>query len=123
MKNKKFRLTEYNIHRYNFFVKNRLSLAAVLISIKYNEDHYFDNKFYSRVGGVSLTELNFLEKEMLYLLNYELYISSETYEKYLNEIYKNSIEDESVCMDDIKYVDEDKDTEIIPSVDNMRFTQ
>eukprot|EP00826_Nyctotherus_ovalis_P042453 TRINITY_DN4368_c0_g1_i15.p1 TRINITY_DN4368_c0_g1~~TRINITY_DN4368_c0_g1_i15.p1 ORF type:complete len:126 (+),score=17.79 TRINITY_DN4368_c0_g1_i15:176-553(+) len=41
MKNPDFLLTEYNIHR--------LSLAAVLLAIKYNEDYYFDNKHLSLI--------------------------------------------------------------------------
>lgn len=46
-------LTYYNIHR--------LLFAAVLISIKYNEDSYYDNKFYSEIAGVKLKELKMME--------------------------------------------------------------
>lgn len=81
---------------------NRLALTAILLAVKYNEDCYFDNKYYAKIGGISLKELNYLERIMLGLMNYELYVSGEEYEMYLNEIYKNSIKDESVCMEEIE---------------------
>ena len=33
----------------------------MLLAIKYNEDDYYSNKYYARVGGISLCELNELE--------------------------------------------------------------
>ena len=50
---KKFRLNYYNIHK--------IIVAAMIIAIKYNEDDYFDSIFYSKVGGVSIKELDKLE--------------------------------------------------------------
>ncbi len=67
-------------------------LAATLIAVKFNEDLYFDNQYYARVGGVPLEELNFLEREILTLLDYEISVDSELYLKYLNEILVNSME-------------------------------
>ena len=40
-------LTHYNIHRILF--------SSLLVSIKYNEDSYFDNNFYSQIAGVNKT--------------------------------------------------------------------
>ena len=62
-----------------------------MLAIKYNEDHYYDNSFYARVGGVSLEELNFLEREMLLLLRYELYVQPQLFQKYLAEIRASSV--------------------------------
>eukprot|EP01022_Parablepharisma_sp_SALTPOND_P001187 TRINITY_DN105776_c0_g1_i1.p3 TRINITY_DN105776_c0_g1~~TRINITY_DN105776_c0_g1_i1.p3 ORF type:complete len:108 (-),score=17.03 TRINITY_DN105776_c0_g1_i1:101-424(-) len=70
----------------------------MLLAIKYNEDQYFDNKYYARVGGVSLEELNFLEREILSLLDYELYVDPNIYKKYLNEILVNSMDQPVVLM-------------------------
>ena len=42
-------LTHYNIHRILF--------SSLLVSIKYNEDSYFDNNFYSQIAGVKPNEL------------------------------------------------------------------
>ena len=67
-------ITEYNIHR--------LVLTSLIISIKYNEDLIFENKYYSEVAGVSIKEFNSLEREFLTIINFNLYISDEEFLKY-----------------------------------------
>ena len=47
-------LTHYNIHRILF--------SSLLVSIKYNEDSYFDNNFYSQIAGVKPNELKLFFK-------------------------------------------------------------
>ena len=67
-------LTYYNIHRILF--------GAVLISIKYNEDTYYDNKFYSEIAGVKLKELKLIEYSFLELSNFNVFINDQEYEQY-----------------------------------------
>ena len=67
-------ITEYNIHRF--------LLMSLIISIKYNEDLIFDNKYYSEVAGVSIKEFNSLESEFLTIINFDLYIPDEEFFKY-----------------------------------------
>lgn len=50
-------------------------MASIILSIKYNDDDYYKNDYYSKVGGVAINELNKLEAELLDLLEYELYVS------------------------------------------------
>ena len=69
-------LTYYNIHRILF--------TSVLISIKYNEDSFYDNKYYSEIAGVKLKELKLLEYSFISMIDFKLYVSDEIYEKYLN---------------------------------------
>ena len=72
-------LTHYNIHRILF--------SSVLISIKYNEDSYFDNNFYSQIAGVKPNELKLLEYTFLESNDFSIYVNDieyEQYEKYLN---------------------------------------
>ena len=72
-------LTHYNIHRILF--------SSVLISIKYNEDSYFDNNFYSQIAGVKPNELKLLEYTFLEYNDFNIYVEDieyEQYEKYLN---------------------------------------
>ena len=69
-------LTYYNIHRILF--------TSVLISIKYNEDSFYDNKYYSEIAGVKLKELKLLEYSFISMVNFKLYVSDEIYEKYQN---------------------------------------
>ncbi len=52
------------------------------MAIKYNEDDYFSNEFYSKVGGISLQEINALEYESLILIKHTLFVEQEFFLKY-----------------------------------------
>ena len=67
-------LMDSNIHRVMF--------AGIIIAIKYNEDDFYSNKYYSTVGGISTRELCTLEYEFVKLLKYSLFINTQTYDKY-----------------------------------------
>ena len=67
-------LTYYNIHRILF--------GSVLISIKSNEDSYYDNKFYSEIAGVQLKELKSIEYTFLQLSDFNVFVNEEEYEQY-----------------------------------------
>lgn len=54
----------------------------MVISIKYNEDDYFSNEFYSRVGGVQKSEIDRLEYSFLNLSGYNLYVNEEVFDRY-----------------------------------------
>ena len=81
-------LTYYNIHR--------LLFGAVLISIKFNEDSYYDNKFYSEIAGVKLKELKMIEYKFLELNNFNIFINHKEYEQYRQylEEFNNILDDE-----------------------------
>ena len=72
-------LTPYNIHRVLF--------SSVIISIKYNEDSYYDNNFYAQIAGIKPDELQLLEYKFFELNDFNVYVSDkefEQYEKYLS---------------------------------------
>ena len=69
-------LNPHNIHR--------LFMSCCLLAIKYNEDCFYSNEYYARVGGVDLKEINDLERCCIQLLNFDLYVNDEIYEKYVN---------------------------------------
>ena len=73
----KVTLTHYNIHRILF--------SSILMGIKFNEDNFYDNKYYSQIAGVKLKELKVLEYNFIKMLNCELYVSRYLYDKY--ELY------------------------------------
>ena len=77
-------LTYYNIHRILF--------AAIIIAIKYNEDSFYDNKYYSEIAGVDLKELNIMENTFVEMCHFRLYIADDIFEKYYK--YLNSLEDD-----------------------------
>ena len=73
-KNSRINLTYNNIYRILF--------TSILLSIKYNEDQYFDNKYYAEIAGVKLKELNILEYNFAQMMNYSFFVNDEIYKKY-----------------------------------------
>ena len=74
-------LSEYNIYKILF--------TSILIAIKYNEDLYYDNKFYAKIAGVTPKELKKMEIEFLRLIKFELYVNKKDFDKY--KMYINKI--------------------------------
>jgi hypothetical protein len=73
-KKKKIILTEYNIHR--------LLFISILVAIKFLEDKYFTNIFYSKICGIKIEILNKMEYEFVCGLNFEMYIEKDFFYKY-----------------------------------------
>lgn len=53
-----------------------------MAAIKYNEDDFYSNQYYSKVGGVTLQEINALEDEFLKMINFSLWIDKQEFDKY-----------------------------------------
>ncbi len=81
-------ITEYNVHR--------LLFSSILIGIKYNEDQYYDNTYYSQIAGVTTKELGILEAELLEIIDYNLYVKDEEYKKYFEYLTELTKEKRSV---------------------------
>lgn len=79
-------LTYHNIHRIIF--------SSILISIKYNEDNYYDNKYYAEIAGVKIKELKLLEYNFISLLHFNLFIQDDIYEKYKQYLLEFECEQE-----------------------------
>ena len=73
-------LTYHNIHRIIF--------SSIIISIKYNEDNYYDNQYYAEIAGVKIKELKLLEYNFISLLHFNLFIKDEIYEKYKQYLFE-----------------------------------
>lgn len=58
----------------------------MIVAIKYNEDDFFSNEFYSKVGGVSKKEIDNLEYEFLTLIDFNLYVSDDLFIRYYDYI-------------------------------------
>ncbi|KAL7678706.1 putative cyclin PHO80, Cyclin-like superfamily [Plasmopara halstedii] len=61
-------------------------MQGVVLAAKFFDDHYFNNAYYAKVGGVPCPEMNELEVEYLLLINFSLHVSCETYARYYNEL-------------------------------------
>ncbi len=57
-----------------------------MIAAKYIDDSYYYNNDYAKIGGVSNKEINALEAEMIKLLNFELHVTAEKFEKYKDQL-------------------------------------
>ena len=72
-------LTYYNIHRILF--------ASILIAIKYNEDEFYENKFYAEIAGIKVTELKIIEYNFFCMCDFNLYVDEDiflNYSRYLD---------------------------------------
>ena len=80
------RLCEINNFTINSLNIYKIIFSSLVLAIKYNEEVIFDNKFFARIGGISLSEMNFLETVYLNLINFKLYVSDEIFETYIENI-------------------------------------
>ena len=78
LKMNKIILTEFNVHRMFF--------SSLLLAIKYNEDNFYTNKFYSNVSGLKCSELNKLELKFVTEIKFDLFVDKNLYEKYKNNL-------------------------------------
>ena len=74
----KFLLNRKNIHR--------ILLIAIVLAIKYLDDVYSDNLFYSQVGGITIAEFNFLEAELISIIDCNIYVNPLLYSQYNKEV-------------------------------------
>ncbi|PIA58509.1 hypothetical protein AQUCO_00500447v1 [Aquilegia coerulea] len=70
---------------------HRLLVTSVMVAAKVLDDVHYNNAFYARVGGVSNNELNRLELELLFLLDFSVVISSRVFESYCLHLEKEMI--------------------------------
>ncbi len=87
--NPNFVVNSLNIHR--------LLITSVMISAKFFDDQYFNNAYYAKVGGVPCKEMNSLEVEFLFLTNFSLFVTYETYKQYHTELRNHSINSTCDC--------------------------
>lgn len=83
-RNPKFFISSFNIHR--------LLITSVMVSAKFFDDKYYNNAYYAKVGGIGNKELNAMELEFLYLVNFQLHVAPDVYQQYLDELLPEAAE-------------------------------
>ena len=73
-KYKNYILTYYNTHRLYF--------TAILLAIKFHEDNFKSNKFYSTISGIKLRDLNLMEYTFSIDISFNLYIKNSLFKIY-----------------------------------------
>lgn len=61
----------------------KIILSALVITLKYNEAHYFTNRYYSSIGGIRNKDLNLID---LTLIDFSLYIKPSEYSRYYTNL-------------------------------------
>ncbi|XP_057719168.1 cyclin-P3-1-like [Arachis stenosperma] len=73
-------LTSFNAHR--------LLITSLLVAVKFLDDRYFSNAYYAQVGGISTQEMNRMELEFLFSLEFRLFVTTEMFVKYCEKLDK-----------------------------------
>ena len=81
-------LTKCNIYK--------LILASFVVAIKYNEDFIYSMDIFSKIGGISSTELKNLELKFLFMIEFDLFIEKELYYNYYNNLKSLNLENEEI---------------------------
>ncbi|KAK2370265.1 cyclin p2-1 [Trifolium repens] len=70
---------------------HRLLVTSVMVASKMLDDEHYNNAVYARVGGVSNAELNKLELELLFLLDFKVMVSTWVFESYCLHLEKEML--------------------------------
>lgn len=65
---------------------HRLVVTAVMLAAKLMDDKYYNNAFYAKIGGITTSELNHMELEMLRMLDYRTFVSSSRVHELLGRL-------------------------------------
>ncbi|KAK4749781.1 hypothetical protein SAY87_027230 [Trapa incisa] len=80
---------------------HRLLVTSVMVAAKMLDDAHYNNGFYARVGGISNAELNRLEIELLFLLDFGVVVSSRVFESYCLHLERDELVNGSEGMNRI----------------------
>ena len=78
----------------SYYIIHKLILGAMMLAIKYNEDEFYSLKYYAKIGGVSLSEITNLEYNFLSLIDFNLYIKQDLFDKYNDYILSSDSDDD-----------------------------
>jgi hypothetical protein len=78
-----FLLTELNVHR--------VVISAILLAAKFFDDAYYNNAYYAKIGGVLVAEMNGLEVDFLFRINFSLHVTPELFQKYRAELVSHAV--------------------------------
>ncbi|KAH6789619.1 cyclin p4 [Perilla frutescens var. frutescens] len=76
----------------NSFNVHRLLITSVMLSAKFMDDMYYNNAYYAKVGGISTTEMNFLEVDFLFGLGFHLNVTPTTFHTYCSYLQREMMQ-------------------------------
>merc|ERR1719384_645936 len=81
--NPEFLVNSLNVHR--------IIITSVMLAAKFFDDHYYNNAYYGKVGGVSTSEVNSLEIEFLFMVNFNLFVTTDEYDVYNQRLMTHAV--------------------------------
>lgn len=84
-------LSRYNIHR--------LLVVSMMVSCKFYEDYYIDNESWATIAGMSLQEINRLERKFLTYIGFEINTKLDWFLNYVQMLLSYAVENELVEID------------------------
>ena len=113
------RITKINHFSLTYYNIQKLILAAFILAIKYNEDIYYLMSIYSKIGGVTLSELNKLEFEYIKLIGFDFFLDQKLYDKYYNDLMSLKADSED-NEEDYENSDDEIDNKIVEKEINQQ---
>ena len=89
----------------------KLILASMVIAIKFNEDNFYSSEVYAKLGGLSVSELNYLEFQFLILIKFSLFIEKDLFDKYYYNLLSFQEEEDNENIEENNTEEEDEKTE------------
>eukprot|EP00750_Incisomonas_marina_P025006 INCI5280.1.p1 GENE.INCI5280.1~~INCI5280.1.p1 ORF type:complete len:273 (+),score=56.10 INCI5280.1:284-1102(+) len=69
---------------------HRVIVTSITLAAKFFDDAFYNNVYYAKIGGVPVRELNSLELEFLFLINFTLHVSPLDYYRYQKELCEHA---------------------------------
>nr|CAG4710421.1 unnamed protein product [Naegleria fowleri] len=64
---------------------HRLLITSIMVAAKFFEDKFYNNEYYAKIGGIEKEEMNRLEIDFLYMINFSLHFQPPEFEQYKDE--------------------------------------
>ncbi|EFC38187.1 predicted protein [Naegleria gruberi] len=64
---------------------HRLLITSIMVAAKFFDDKFYSNEYYANIGGIKKEEINKLEIEFLYMINFSLHFQPPEFEQYKEE--------------------------------------
>lgn len=68
-----------------------LYVNSLVVASKFTSDIFYANSRYAKVGGIPLRELNQLELEFLFLIDFQLHITLEDLQEYADQLLSHAM--------------------------------
>eukprot|EP01029_Cantina_marsupialis_P029211 TRINITY_DN779950_c0_g1_i1.p1 TRINITY_DN779950_c0_g1~~TRINITY_DN779950_c0_g1_i1.p1 ORF type:complete len:177 (-),score=17.19 TRINITY_DN779950_c0_g1_i1:111-641(-) len=77
----------------NFFLSSlnvhRVLVTSLMLAAKFFDDEYFVQSHYAEIGGISRDDINDLEVDFLFKINFSLHVTPAEFSRYLGELMKH----------------------------------